>query len=99
LHPSIAADLVSAFNDPTATVAVTIGAVSTRGYEDVADQIENDSFGNGGQVRVRIISIYTGSLGAGLVDDATIVVAGVNRKVRQIALADDGLMQHVVVAG
>lgn len=99
MHPTVAADLEGAFEDPFATVAVSIGAVSTRGFENLADQTVSDEYGESGQKKVRVISIRTGTLGAGLVEEATMVVEGVNRQVREIALADDGLVQHVVVAG
>lgn len=99
MHPVVASDLAAAFADTFGTVAVSIGAVSTRGFENVADQIETDSFGEQGKVRVRVISIRTGTLDPALAIDATMVVEGVNRKVRDFALDDDGLVQHVVVAG
>jgi hypothetical protein len=99
LHPSVASDLQSAFNDTFATVAVKIGDSSTRGFEDAADQIETDSFGEEGRIRVRVITIQAGALDPDLDIDATIEIEGTERKVRDFALADDGQLEHIVVAG
>lgn len=98
MHPSVAADLASAFNDPFATVSVVIDGVSTRGFDDTADQIGTDAFGESGQLQARIISIQTGTLGDALVIDAEILIEGEVASVRQIALSDDGQIQHIRVA-
>lgn len=83
--------------DPFLTVAVSIGNSSTRGILDQLDEMVQDPFNKQAQVRSTVVTIKKGSL-SGIVDDVAIVVDGVNYKVRQQALSDDGLLQHLKVA-
>jgi hypothetical protein len=90
-------DLDAMLADRALSVVVTIGASSTRGLVDQLDEFVQDGAGQQGQVRSTVVTIRKGSL-AGLVIDAAVVVDGTNYKVRQIALSDDGLLQHFKVA-
>lgn len=94
----IGKDLEAIFADPFLTVAVSIGSASTRGILDQADELMQDGFGQQAQVRSTVVTIKKGALGAGLVVDATINIDGVNYKVREPALADDGLLQQIRAA-
>lgn len=93
----IGADLTSIFADTTLTLAVNIGNSSTRGMFDQQDIVVQDGFGKDAQVRSTVVTIKKGSL-TGIVADAVIVVDGVSYKVREQALSDDGLLQHIKVA-
>lgn len=93
----VGADLASMMADPFFTVAISIGSSSTRGLFDQQDELIPDAVGGQAQVRSNVVTIKKGSL-AGIAIDAAITVDGTNYKVREQALSDDGLLQHIKVA-
>ncbi|HEY0528940.1 MAG TPA: hypothetical protein VGD02_08925 [Gemmatimonadaceae bacterium] len=92
----IGADLNAIFADPFMTVAVSIGNSSTRGFFDQQDVMNSDGFTHDAQIRSRVVTIKTGSL-VGIAIDVAITVDGSSLKVRQTAISDDGLLQHLKV--
>ena len=81
-----------------AGVTVVLGGVSTSGIVDQEDVLQSDEHGQV-QVRETVVRVKTGSLGAGLVIDATVIADGTSYKVREIALdPQDAAMQRIVVA-
>jgi hypothetical protein len=83
--------------DPFLTVAISIGSSSTRGLFDQLDELAPNETGGQAQVRSNVVTIKKGSL-AGIAIDVAITVDGTSYKVREQALSDDGLLQHIKVA-
>jgi hypothetical protein len=97
MHSTIGKDLDAIFADPFLTVAVSIGNSSTRGFFDQQDIFTQDALSQQAQYRSRVVTIKAGSL-AGIASDVAITVDGSGYKVREQALSDDGLLQHLKVA-
>src|SRR3954468_1136810 len=97
MDSTIGADLDAIFADPFLTVAVSIGSSSTRGMLDQQDELIQNDAGGQAQARSTVVTIKKGSL-SGIAQDVPIVVDGTSYKVREQALSEDGLMQHIKVA-
>ena len=78
--------------------AFAFGTQTTRCLFDDESAVVEDESGRDITRRVRIAMIRTGSI-TGLVDGATVSVAGSTYQVRRVLPADDGLLQRVLLAG
>jgi hypothetical protein len=76
-------DLATMFADTVLTVPVSIGASSTRGMFGWKDVFTHDPNGGFATTHSQVVTIVDGSL-SGLVYNATIVIDGVNYRVRDI---------------
>lgn len=78
------------------SVAVSIGASSTRGFFDWQDTTVQDSSGFDVFIRQRVVTIRTGTL-TGLVNGASITVDGTSYRVHDINHEGDGNVLKVTV--
>ena len=91
-------DITMMFEGPDSKV-ITLGAYTTNGFVDSAEELVLEQDNRGGViVNAQIVTIKTGVL-VGLAIGSIITVDGVSKTVRQRLKIDDGALTTVLVSG